>query len=311
MVKFYKTFDNNLIKEIDTIEEGCWIHVTNPNSNEITFLVNDINIDPDFIKASLDREERAHIQTEKSQTFISLDIPIKTNDGNLNNALLYTTIPIGIVLTNDYIITICSEKNDILTEIADNKIRDIRTNLRTRFFLIILLRISVKYLYYLRQIERISENVEYQLHRSMKNKELIQLLGLEKSLVYFSTSLKSNEVVLRKILNGRFLKLYEEDHDILEDVMIEVGQAIEMSNIYSTILSGTMDAFASIISNNLNIVMKVLTSITIIMSIPNMVFSFYGMNVTNLPFPNFISAITISIIIMIIVFLVLRKKNML
>ena len=148
-----------------------------------------------------------------------------------------------------------------------------------------LLRIAGKYLLYLKQIDKLSNYVEQQLHKSMKNKELIQLLGLEKSLVYFSTSLKSTETVLEKILRGRVIKLYEEDQELLEDVLIEVKQAIEMSNIYSNILSGTMDAFASVISNNLNIVMKVLTVITIVMSVPTMVFSFYGMNVLDLPLP--------------------------
>ena len=178
------------------------------------------------------------------------------------------------------------------------------------FLLLTLLRIAARFLIYLKQIDKLSSTTESRLHQSMRNKELIQLLGLEKSLVYFSTSLKSDEVTLEKILRGRIIKLYEEDEDLLEDVLIEVKQAIEMCNIYSGILSGMMDAFASVISNNLNIVMKVLTAITIVMAIPNMVFSFYGMNVSGLPFPVWWVPIVISLIIAGIGTFILVKKDM-
>ncbi|MGL5973276.1 MAG: magnesium transporter CorA family protein, partial [Oscillospiraceae bacterium] len=274
MLTYYKTYNDKVI-EVEKLEEGCWVNVINPSKSDFLFLIETMGIEEDFIRASIDPEERAHIDIEENKTLVILDMPTKCEDDkdNIKNTVLYTTLPIGIVLTPDNVVTITTQESDILTEIISNKVKNINTCLRTRFFLTLLLRISVKYLQYLRQIERISEKVEKELHQSMKNKELIQLLGLEKSLVYFSTSLKSNEVVLQKILKGRVIKLYDEDQDILEDVIIEVNQAIEMSHIYASILSGTMDAFASVISNNLNIVMKVLTSITIVMSIPNMVFS--------------------------------------
>ncbi len=162
----------------------------------------------------------------------------------------------------------------------------------------------------LKQIDKLSDTTENLLHRLMRNKEIIQLLGLEKSLVYFSSSLKSNEVTLEKLLRGRILKLREEDEDLLEDVIIEVKQAIEMCGIYSNVLSGTMDAFASIISNNLNIVMKGLTSVTIVMAIPNMIFGMYGMNVQDLPFPFFWASIALTFILMGIVAIILIKKGM-
>ena len=144
----------------------------------------------------------------------------------------------------------------------------------------------------------------------MRNKELIQILGLEKSLVYFSTSLKSNEVTLEKILRGRIIKLYDEDEELLEDVIIEVKQAIEMCSIYSNVLSNTMDAFASIISNNLNIVMKVLTALTIVMAIPNMVFGLYGMNVDGLPFPHFWFSMAVAGALVLLCVVILWKKDM-
>ena len=169
-------------------------------------------------------------------------------------------------------------------------VRFAETQKRTSFILYMLLQVAKRFLQYLKQIDKIYNYMERQLYKSQRNKELIQLLDLEKSLVYFNTSLKANEVTLEKILRGRIITLYEEDHDLLEDVLIEVRQAIEMANIYSSIISGMMDAFASVISNNLNVIMKVLTSITILLTIPNIFFSFYGMNVANLPLDHGISS---------------------
>lgn len=197
--------------------------------------------------------------------------------------LQYTTLPLGIIIMKGYVVTISLYENLNIDDMRQGRVKGINTNLKTRFLLLLLLRISQRYLIYLRQIDRISSRTEQTLHKSMQNKELIQMLGLEKSLVYFSTSLKTDEITLNKIMRGKIIKLYDEDQDLLEDVLIEIHQAIEMCNIYSNILSGTMDAFASVISNNLNIVMKVLTVITIVMAIPNIIFSFYGMNVTGLP----------------------------
>jgi len=207
-------------------------------------------------------------------------MPIATES---EGAIIYSTIPLGIIQANDNIITVCLKENSVISEFVAGRIKNVFTNMKARFIFQILYRISIKYLQYLKQIDKISKDVEHQLHKSMKNQELIQLLDLEKSLVYFSTSLKANEVTIKKLSRGRIIKLYEDDEELLEDVLIEVGQAIEMCNIYSSILSGTMDAFASIISNNLNIVMKYLASITIIMAVPTMVASFYGMNVGGIP----------------------------
>ena len=218
-------------------------------------------------------------------------------------------MPMGIIITDSHVITVCLKENIIIDEFTKGIVKGIQTQFKTRFVFHMLLRIASKYLLYLKQIDKLSNYVEQQLHKSMKNKELIQLLGLEKSLVYFSTSLKSTETVLEKILRGRVIKLYEEDQELLEDVLIEVKQAIEMSNIYSNILSGTMDAFASVISNNLNIVMKVLTVITIVMSVPTMVFSFYGMNVVDLPLPFTWFPVVISVILAVIVAILITKNK--
>lgn len=268
--------------ERDSMGSGVWINMINPTAEEINKISASLNIPADFIKSALDEEERAHIDTEGENTLILIDIPVLTNE---EHAGLYATMPLGIIIGEKHIVTVCLNDNPILNDFVKGRVRAFWTYKKTRFLFQILHRNSVYFLQYLRNIDRLSDKIERELHRSMKNKELIQLLGLEKSLVYFSTSLKSNEAILEKLLRFKPIKIYTDDEELLEDVIIENKQAIEMSNIYSNILSGTMDAFASVISNNLNIVMKFLASITIVLSIPTMIASFYGMNV-KLPLMN-------------------------
>ncbi len=297
---------------LEAPEPGCWISAISPTPEEIAYLVNDIGIMSDFVKASLDEEESPHIDKDDNQTLIVIDYPSQEKDdpSDENDTLLYMTLPVGVIFIDDYIVTISLYDNRTLSDIRKGMVRGIETNLRTRFLLLMLLKISQRYLVYLKRIDRLSSRTEKKLHQSMRNKELIQLLGLEKSLVYFSTSLKTDEMIINKIFRGNVVKLYEEDQDILDDVLIEIKQAIEMCSIYANILSGTMDAFASVISNNLNIVMKVLTSITIVMSIPNIIFSFYGMNVEGLPFPVWWVPIVITAIGCIFAAWLLVKKDM-
>lgn len=312
MIEYYKTL-NNSIKKIDGPEKNCWINVVSPTHEEVDFLIDEIKVLPEFVKASLDEEESSHIDKDEDekQTLIIVDYPNADDSQKENeNTLLFTTLPLGVVIMEDYVVTISLYENLNIEDMAAGRVRGLQTEMKSRFLLLLLLRISQRFLIYLRQIDRLSSKTEKILHASMKNKELIQMLGLEKSLVYFSTSLKSDEVTLNKIMRGKFIKLYEEDQELLEDVMIEIHQAIEMCNIYSNILSGTMDAFASVISNNLNIVMKTLTVITIVMSIPNIVFSFYGMNVIDLPFPTWYVPFGISVFICLIAIWIFKKKDM-
>lgn len=306
MVSFYKTFEGR-VKQLDNIEDDCWINVINPDEDEINYLVNDLNIDSGFIKAALDEEEASRIDSEEDQTLIIVDVPSREK---ADNTVIFSTLPIGIILAPKYLVTVCLRETSVVRDFSDGQVKNVQTSIKTRFVLHILLRVANRFLQYLKQIDKLSNYIEKQLHVSMKNKELIQLLDLEKSLVYFSTSLKGDEATLEKILRGRFIKLYEDDQELLEDVLIEIKQAIEMSNIYTNILSGTMDAFASIISNNLNIVMKVLTSITILMAIPTMIASFYGMNVSGLPFKDFFwFPVAISMVLIVIsAFILIRKK---
>lgn len=307
MVELFKTIDGK-IQPVEEYQNDVWINMTAPTPDEINEVVSRTGVEEEFLLAALDDEETSRIEAEDNQKLIIIDIPMQQKE---NDGVIYMTIPLGIILLEKSIITVCLKDSAIIKELSDGFVKGVFTNLKTRFVFQLLYRVAVRYLQYLKQIDKLSNFVERQLHRSMKNKELIQLLELEKSLVFFSTSLKADEMTLEKILRGRFIKLYDEDQELLEDVLIEIKQAIEMSNIYSSILSGTMDAFASVISNNLNIVMKVLTSITILMAIPTMVASFYGMNVTGLPIPNFWIVLGISAVITVICAIFLNKKGML
>lgn len=275
MIEIYKTVDERLLT-IDKLEEGSWINLVNPSEEEVQYISENLMLDADYIKAALDEEESSRIETDEGITLIVVDIPLAESNGNSSK---YITLPLGIIVTEKYIITVCLKDNQIIRDFAEKKIKGFYTFKKTRFILQILYRNATRYLIYLKQIDKLSHVIENKLHRSTKNKELIQLLGLEKSLVYFSTSLKANELVLEKMMRTENIKSYPDDEELLEDTIIENKQAIEMAKIYSDILSGTMDAFASVISNNLNIVMKFLTSVTIVMAIPTMIASFFGMNV--------------------------------
>jgi len=275
VIQIFKTVDNK-ITSTDSFSEGIWVNLVNPTEDEIKRVADALNVETDFLKAALDEEERARIEHDNGQTLIIVDIPIVEKDGQMS---IYTTIPLGIIVIKGAIITVCLKEVTLLADFANDKVKTFVTQYKTRFILQILFKNAINFLQYLKHIDKTSSRIEQDLHKSMKNKELIQMLKLQKSLVYFSTALKANEVVLEKLAKYEHIKLYEEDMELLDDVIIENKQAIEMANIYSNILTGTMDAFASVISNNLNIVMKFLTSVTIVMAIPTIVASFFGMNV--------------------------------
>lgn len=283
MLNIYVSKPDGQLEELTDIQNGCWINMVAPTEEEIRFVSDQLQVPIDFFKDALDDEERSRIEKEDSHVLIIVDIPIVTID-EFDHAI-YETIPIGMIITEHCFITVCLEKNPIFEQFARNKVKGFYTFMKTRFAFQILYLTSSYYLRYLKQINRKTGEVEKELHQSMKNKELFSLLSLEKSLVYFTTSLKANNIVMERLLRLNYLKMYEDDQDLLQDVIIENKQAIEMAEVYLSILSGMMDAFASVISNNVNIVMKFLTAITIVIAIPTLVASFYGMNVP-LPFQN-------------------------
>ena len=282
MINFY-TYTNGKMTLDDKFSEGCWVSVISPTPQEIKELIEDYGIDSGFVKSSLDEEESSRIEREDDQTLIIIDTPVSTTDKD--DTKIFYTMPMGIIITETNVFTVSLNNAQIIEEAVRGTIRNLRPEFKTRFVLQLLLRIAAMFLYYLKQIDKISSLAEQQLHNAMKNELLMQLLALEKSLVYFSTSLKANEATIEKIFRGRVVKLYDEDQDLLEDVLIEMKQAIEMASIYTGILSSMTGSFSSIISNNLNIVMWRLTIVTIIMQIPNMIFGFYGMNTAGLPIP--------------------------
>jgi magnesium transporter len=278
MIKFYKTNLKNQIEEIEAFNDNCWINIVNPTSEEIELLSSNLNVPLDFFTDPLDIDERSRIEYDDDSDSVLIILKYPTENSQDPN-VKYITKPLGVVKGKNFIITVSKEQNDIIKMFESNKVRNFSTYKRSLFILQIFLKISNKYSKYLSKIHKEIEMGEDALRQSMKNKELIDLLNIEKSLVYFATSLRSNEIVLERISKGNIIPLYEEDEDMLEDVIVENKQAIEMCGIYSNILSGMMDAFASVISNNLNIVMKVLTVVTIIMQIPAIITSFFGMNV--------------------------------
>lgn len=293
MIHFYQTQDN-CVREVAEPTSGCWISVIDPTAQEVQTLIEQYGLDSGFVRSSLDEEESSRIEREDDQTLIIVDTAV--SEIQAEDTILFFTVPLGIIITEDYVFTISLRDNRILHDMSDGLVKGVQTRMKTRFVMQLLLRITAIYLYDLKQIDKTSQVMEQKLSGAMKNQELVQMLELEKSLVYFSTSLKANEVTIEKLLRGRTIKLYDEDQDLLEDVLIEVRQAIEMSNIYSGIISSMVEAFGSVISNNLNFVMWRLTVITIIMSIPTMVFSFYGMNTPDLPYPTTWFAILVSVV---------------
>ena len=290
MIKIFKNTDNGFIS-IDGIEKNCWVNVSNPSPDELTKLSEDLTIPLDFLTDSLDVDERSRVETENGTTLIILRVP-KFDKNNLG--VPFTTLPLGIVLTKDITITICLWDINEVLDLFKGKIKNLPTGNRRRFILHLFHRTAFFYLKYLKEINKKSNEVETELHRSMKNEELIKLLDIEKSLVFFTTSLRSNELMMERLSKITTFELKEDDKDLLDDIIVDNKQAIEMANIYSNILSGMMDAFASVISNNLTIVMKFLTSVTIILMLPTLVASIYGMNV-ELPFQHSPHAFFITI----------------
>ncbi len=308
MIQIYKTTGStqNVIHEY---EEDSWLNVSSPKEEELRALSQKLNIPIDFLTSPLDVDERSRIETEGKNMLVL----IRTPHFDETNNIQFITVPLGIVLTENMIITICSNSNnDVVQAFIDGKIKDWSTAKRSRFVLQIFSRTALVYLDYLKQINKETALVEDKLQKSMKNEELIELLNFEKSLVYFTTSLRANEIVMERLQRTEMLKMYPEDRDLLEDVITENRQAIEMANIYSNILSGMMDAFASVISNNLNVVMKFLTSVTIILTLPTLVASTYGMNV-KLPLQDWPHAfgftMVMSFALAILGVIIFRKMN--
>ena len=311
MIKIYKTtMYEKKLKRIKRMSQDSWIDLTNPTKEEIDRVVEKTEINRDLITKMLDADELPRIEIDNNATLIVIDTPLITEEKE------YITHPLGIIITkSNYIITISTRKIDVLDDFKKNIVNDFRTAKKTRFVIQIFIKTINKYIRILKSINKGIDKKEEVLKKSTKNEDLIDLLGIEKTLVYFITSLRENKAVLDRLKRGNVIDLYEGDSDLLDDAVVEMNQAIDMATIYRDILSSITDTYATIVSNNLNDVMKFLAGMTIVLSIPTIISSFLGMNVKF----GFIgiseySAIAIfigSIILSIIVAIWLKKKDML
>lgn len=303
--------------ETDTITNDCWVNLYSPTEAEITRVETELNIPQEFLRYPLDEEERPRIDydDDTDTVLIIVDIPITFRE---NESVTYETTPLGVILNDKHIVTVSLRQTAILDHFIENRIKDLYIPYRTRFTIQILYAVAREYLRLLRFIDKTLEVSETELEKAVSNKELYKRLDLSKSLVYFASSLKSNEAVLEKLMRGRIVKLYEEDEDLLEDVVIEYKQAHEMADVYANIVSTTTDAYASIISNNMNDIMKVLAAATIVLTIPDLIGCFFGQNFPmpwdeeflSQPLP-FISILTSCILSVILTAYILKKKSIL
>ena len=277
MLTIYKTSTDHGMQVLDKFTNGAWINVVDPTPQETAQLV-EWGIHPDLINYSLDFDEMARMERDEDEdyVFILLRVPHFQGEGS---DVPYITVPVGMVIKSNLVVTIGRFDSNIFQTLRNGKYRLLRTAKRYRFALYMFLETAAHYLTNLREINKITAAVEDQLQKSTRNREVMELLKYQKSLTYFATALRSNEVMMERLQKTRMFNQYEEDQDLLEDVLTENQQAIQMVNIATDILSGMMDAFASIISNNLNGVMKALAALTIIINIPTIVSSFFGMNV--------------------------------
>ena len=308
---YFKNDEDEIVNYEILKEKNTWINLISPTEEEIEALEIVLDIPQEHIRAALDEEEKSRLEIDGDIILVIIDIPIH-NDGD--DKCSFTTIPLGIILLQDNIITITIDKFPLIDEFIKGKVKEFFTYKKTRFVLQLLFRNTSYYLYYLRQIGRVSDVVENRLKKNLDNDELMLLLELEKSLVYFTTSLKSNEAVLDRIMRMQLVKKYPDDMELLDDIIIDTKQAIEMASIYSNVLVSTRDAFSTIMSNNLNNVMKRLTSITVVLAVPTIISGIWGMNVfvpfSESPF-GFITVIVISILLSILITIWLSKNKML
>ena len=313
MVKIYKT-DDSLIHEEKTIENGVWIHMVEPSVEESQAIADRLGIDVADIRAALDEEESSRIELEDGYTLILVDVP---STEIRHEKMMYTTIPLGIILTQDEIITVCTEDLPVLQAFINNRVKEFSTKKKLRFVYQILYRISVVYQGNLRTIDKKRTEIEERVENDTREVDLIELHELESTLVYFATSLRANAVVLDRLTRYKRLEQYPEDKELLDDVIVENKQAIEMTGIYRDIINGTRELMSSVIDNRLNNVMKYLTSITLIMAIPTVISGLYGMNVNQEGVPFASSPFGFGIIcvatflICIIIMFILRKKKVL
>lgn len=287
MITIYKEENKKLVKDKITkgeeivVEKGSWIDITNPTQANIEEIIEKTGLPDYMLNAIFDEEETAHVEVDEDNCLIVLDAPYKEDP----ESGYYLTAPYIIVYNKNYFITLSRHRFEITNELF-KKVKKIEPHKHARLSLHLVYRLTSLFISYLKKINILTKELEQTLHSSMKNKELFDLMDINKSLVYFSTALNADNVVLSKLTRIEEYKKYEDDMDLIEDTKIELNQAIEMCTMYREIISGMTDAFASVISNNVNNVMRVLAVITIVLSVPTLIASIFGMNFKNMPLVN-------------------------
>ncbi|HVU54741.1 MAG TPA: magnesium transporter CorA family protein [Puia sp.] len=277
MIQFFKNINHQTV-EIDSPENGTWVNILPPlKQQEFTNLSDALDIPLDFLTDSLDIDERARFEEEDNVKLIVIKTPTENNSFNESDAY-YITIPICIILTHNQVVTVNSFENGAIKKFL-NTFQNRHPDKKNMMVLKVIEKITQTYMEYLKEINQRRNLMEQKLYASNRNEELLELMKIQKSMVYFVTALRSNELLLLKLARTNFLGLTDEEKEFLDDLAVDMSQALEMANIYTNILSSTLDAFASIINNNMNNVLKRLTSITIILSLPALVTGIYGMNV--------------------------------
>ena len=312
-MKYFMT-DNQVIHEEEKLQDGVWVRMISPTQEECEEIADVLNVDIDDIKAALDEEEGSRIELQDGYTLILVDVPALEVR---HEKQVYTTIPLGIILTQDVIVTICTEDTPVLQSFINKRVKEFSTKKRLRFVYQILYNAAANYQSNLRTIDKKRTEIEERVGKDTEDVDIIALHELESTLVYFATSLRANGVVLDRLTRYKRLEQYPEDKELLDDVIVENKQAIEMTVIYRDIINGTRELMSSVIDNRLNNVMKILTSVTIVLAIPTLISGLYGMNVKTegMPFANsvwgFAIVCVITVVICIISLLILRRKKML
>jgi magnesium transporter len=308
MIKYFLgSSEEDGFKEVEQPQSGCWIHLEAPSIEEINSVIELTGITEYFMKSALDEEEAAHVDTQKGTKLVVIDIP-KSVDGAVH------TLPLALMHHDNYLVSVCTAQTTVLDDFFMGKVKNIDTQRRTKLVYQIMYNSAARFLYYLRQIDKKSATIQKTLSKSMQNQELLELVELQKTLVFFSASLSANHTVIQKIATGHLENAKDDERDILEDVVLENMQAREMCSVYREIIKSTMDAFAAVVNNNQNMVMKFLTAITIVLSIPMVVSGLWGMN-TGVPFEGklwgFWAATGIALIISAIIYFFMARKKML
>ena len=313
MMKIYRTQDKQLTR-VDDMSEGAWICLTSPTDDEVRRVAATLDIETADIVAATDPEESARISLEDGYTVIIVDIPIKVEGAGEG---VYSTIPLGILLTQELIVTVCSADTAVIGDFAACRVKGFSTRKKMRFVYQLLYRAATMYQQELRLIDRRRQEIEKNLTGTLRDSDLMELHALESTLVYFATSLRSNATVLDRLTRYKRLEQYPDDRELLDDVIVEIRQAIEMTSIYRDDIKGTRELFSSILDNRLNNAMKYLTSVTLLMAVPTVISGLYGMNVDidGMPFSGsdygFVIVCLLTLAICGIAAWVLHKKHML